>query len=382
MNKILVVAAHPDDEILGVGATIAKRIKEGDLAYALILAEGQTSRWDKREYADKTKVFELHRDTYESAQVIGYKEVFFGNMPDNRMDSFELLDIVKIVEKYINIIHPDIIYTHHYGDLNIDHMLTYRAVKTATRPIAGFIVKQVYTFQTVSSTEWNFGNKGELFSPNVFIDISNTIDLKNEAMRKYKTELREFPHPRSIEMLDAVAKYWGGVSGTQYAEAFELVRSIESSITRDQAIPNITLREISQEDIDLLFSWANEEQVRENAFNTAEISYEEHKMWFGKLFNNKNKKQYICMYNGKDAGQIRLDIEGNTAYIDYSVDKNLRGQGIGIAMLKMVKDFIKRDFPKVKNLAGRVKHNNTASENTFLSAGFKKTYSEYSLLID
>ncbi len=226
MSIILVVVAHPDDEILGVGATIAKRVKSGDTAYALILAEGQTSRWDNRECADATAVELLHRDTFESAKIVGYKNVFFGDLPDNRMDSCDLLDIVKCVEKYVKQIKPDIIYTHYSGDLNIDHELTTRAVLTATRPIGSYTVKEIYAFETVSSTEWNFDRKNEQFAPNVFEDVSKYFDIKCEAMKKYSSELCEFPHPRSLKMLDALAVMRGSTIGVQKAEAFELVRKV------------------------------------------------------------------------------------------------------------------------------------------------------------
>lgn len=226
MSKILVVAAHPDDEILGVGGSIARSVREGNKAYALILGEGQTSRWETREQAEKNFVQELHRDTLKAAEIIGYTKVYFGNFPDNRFDSCDLLDVVKQVEKHVEELEPDIVYTHHSGDLNIDHRVTHDAVLTATRPISPYTVKVVYGFETVSSTEWNFGKKEMSFFPNVFVDISNELQIKCEAMKLYTSELRDFPHPRSIEMLEAVARRWGGVIGKDYAEAFELIREV------------------------------------------------------------------------------------------------------------------------------------------------------------
>lgn len=123
MSTVLVIAAHPDDEILGVGGTAARRSEEGDNVYALILGEGQTSRWDAREQAEQTAVHQLHKNTMEAARIIGYSDVFFENLPDNRFDSVDLLDIVKKVEQYITKLQPDVLYTHHHGDLNIDHRL-------------------------------------------------------------------------------------------------------------------------------------------------------------------------------------------------------------------------------------------------------------------
>lgn len=227
MSVILVVAAHPDDEILGVGATIARRVAEGNKAFALILGEGQTSRWESREMASGEAVSDLHKDSVKSAKIIGFTDIYFGNLPDNRFDSMDLLDVIKVVEKYVKEIQPDIIYTHHAHDLNIDHRVTCEAVLTATRPIGNCPVKEIYEFETVSSTEWNFGNKEGGFYPNVFIDISGFFQIKCEAMKKYKSELCEFSHPRSLEMLEFIAKRWGGIVGKDYAEAFELVRRVE-----------------------------------------------------------------------------------------------------------------------------------------------------------
>lgn len=225
MSKVLVIASHPDDEILGIGATVVKHVQNGDECLALILGEGMTSRYISRESADSLKVEELHKDTFDGAKIIGYKKVYIENLPDNRFDSVDLLDIIKIIEKYIDEIKPDIIYTHHGGDLNIDHRKTYEAVLTATRPIDNDSVKKIYCFETVSSTEWNFEYLNA-FRPNFFVDVTDTLDIKLKAMECYKSELKKFPHPRSIENLIAIAKKWGSVVGKKYVEAFELVREM------------------------------------------------------------------------------------------------------------------------------------------------------------
>jgi LmbE family N-acetylglucosaminyl deacetylase len=226
MKKVLVIAAHPDDEILGVGGTVLKHVKDGDECIGIILGEGMTSRYDKRELADNSKVEKLHEDTYKAAQFVGYKKVYMESLPDNRFDSVPLLDIIKIIEKYIEDIKPDIIYTHFSGDLNIDHKITFEAVLTATRPIGDEYVKEIYAFETVSSTEWNFSSATN-FKPNYFVDTTETLDGKLKAMECYKSELREFPHPRSNINLKASALKWGSVIGKNYAEAFEVVRIIK-----------------------------------------------------------------------------------------------------------------------------------------------------------
>lgn len=226
MKKILVVAAHPDDEILGVGATVAKHIKNGDEAYALILGEGQTSRTNTREETDQSVVDELHKDSVEASKAIGFKDIYFADFPDNRFDSVALLDIVKVVEEYIKKIKPDIIYTHHGGDLNVDHNYTNRAVMTATRPVNGCPVKEIYCFETMSSTEWNFNYGDDAFCPNTFVDVEDTFNIKIEAMKHYKSELCEFPHPRSLKNMEIIAQKWGATCGLNYVEAFETLRVI------------------------------------------------------------------------------------------------------------------------------------------------------------
>lgn len=227
MSNVFVVAAHPDDEILGVGGTVRRHIEKGDDVYALILGEGQTSRWEKRENADQQVVEELHVNSVRAAKVIGFQEIYFESLPDNRFDSVTLLDVVKIVEKYVKKLQPEIIYTHHSGDLNIDHRVTYNAVLTATRPIGDYPVKEIYGFETVSSTEWNFANKQDSFFPQKYVNVENTFEYKCRAMEEYESELCEFPHPRSIKMLRSLAEVRGATVGVELAEAFEVIRMVE-----------------------------------------------------------------------------------------------------------------------------------------------------------
>ena len=227
MRTVLVVAAHPDDEILGVGGTVARYAAAGARVYALILGEGQTSRGVHREDIDKAVVAELHQNTIESAKAIGYQEVFFADFPDNRFDQVDLLDIVKVVERQIQDLQPQIVYTHYSGDLNIDHQYTARAVLTATRPIGAYCVEEVYAFETLSSSEWNFDYSAQpTFSPNVFVDISAYYIKKEQAMRCYVSELCQFPHPRSLEGMDVLSKTRGMAAGMERAEAFMLLRKM------------------------------------------------------------------------------------------------------------------------------------------------------------
>ena len=155
------------------------------------------------------------------------RRIFFENFPDNRFDRMDLLDIVKGVEKYVKEIQPEIIYTHYSGDLNIDHQYTARAVLTATRPIGDYPVKEIYAFETLSSSEWNFDYSGQsAFSPNVYVDITNYCKQKKEAMECYVSELCEFPHPRSLKGIEVLAQKRGMEVGLEYAEGFMLIRKI------------------------------------------------------------------------------------------------------------------------------------------------------------
>ncbi len=175
-NKILVVVAHPDDEILGCGGTILKHLKNGDEVSVLILGEGETSKENGSNIEDRQKAAQ------KAAKFLGVQNLFLQKLPDNQFDSLPLLKIVKIVERYLNQVKPRMVYTHHAYDLNIDHRITFQAVLTSCRPQPNFFVKKILTFETLSSTEWQVKDKKHLFFPNVYQDISDFIGKKNEVL--------------------------------------------------------------------------------------------------------------------------------------------------------------------------------------------------------
>ena len=228
MSKVLVVVAHPDDEVLGCGGTIAKHALNGDEVHVVIMAEGLTSRGNARS-VDRynEKLNELHSNSQQVANILGAKSLTMCNFPDNRMDSVDLLDVVKKVEEVLEEIKPEIVYTHHVGDVNIDHIVTHNAVITACRPIPGQCVKTILFFETLSSTEWQMQTCDKAFMPNWFIDIEKSFEKKMEALRCYESEMREYPHSRSYKSVEILAKYRGSTVGSCLAEAFMLGRKIE-----------------------------------------------------------------------------------------------------------------------------------------------------------
>jgi len=224
--NILVIAAHPDDEVLGCGGTIARLVREGHDVHIAILGEGITSRYANRAQADASLVKALQDRSRQAAELLGARELLTFNLPDNRFDTVPLLDIVKMIEEILEKTSPQVVYTQHGGDLNIDHRIVCQATLTATRPTAGSSVKTVYAYEIPSSTEWAFHKFEPVFKPNVFVDISDTLEIKLKAMQFYESETRESPHPRSLAVIKTIARRWGSVAGLNAAEAFELVRDI------------------------------------------------------------------------------------------------------------------------------------------------------------
>ncbi|HID72719.1 TPA: GNAT family N-acetyltransferase, partial [Candidatus Micrarchaeota archaeon] len=225
-KKVLVVAAHPDDETLGAGGTMAKHVKEGDEVHVVILGQGIASRGGEKEQIGK-EIKELREHARKALAHLGIKEnIHFFDFPDNSFDSVPLLDIIRVVEKKVEEIQPEIIYTHHWGDLNIDHQLTSRAVLTGARPPRCSYVKKIYAFEVPSSSEWNAPRTTTYFIPNVFVEIESTLQKKLDALAEYKTEMEDFPYPRSNEYVSSLAKIRGGTIVKKAAEAFVLIREV------------------------------------------------------------------------------------------------------------------------------------------------------------
>lgn len=222
MSKvILIVAAHSDDEAIGCAGAMAKHVAVGDEVHVLFMTDGVSSRLNEKNDID-------HRlSSAETASaIIGVTSIENLDFPDNQMDSIPLLNVTQAIEKKVEVVQPDVIYTHHIGDLNVDHQTTHKAVMTACRPQPASCVKEIYSFEVLSSTEWQ--SPGFLpFSPNVFVDISNFIEVKKKALETYAEEMRPSPHSRSISNVINHANVRGNTVGVDYAEAFMSIREIK-----------------------------------------------------------------------------------------------------------------------------------------------------------
>ena len=223
MNKALIIAAHPDDEVLGVGGTIAK-LSQNEEFYILIVTEGCSSQYKDKDY--KRIISEKKESSMKAAEILGARDVLFGDLPDMRLDTVPHTEVNAVIEKALSLINPDTVFTHHYGDVNLDHRMVYNSTMVAARPTEQSSVKKLYTYETLSSTEWQNLSTDMHFSPNTYIEIENTLQKKIDALNAYSVELRKYPHPRSPEAIINLARYRGQTVGVRSAEAFSLIREI------------------------------------------------------------------------------------------------------------------------------------------------------------
>ena len=217
-KNILVVAAHPDDEVIGVGGTIAVHAAKGDHVFIAILTEGATVQFP----GEPDKISLKKEQASKVAQLLGAREVFFGDFPDQRLDVAPMLEVNRFLEGVVRQVQPQIIYTHHYAELNADHRVAYEAAAVAARPFSlpSFERLLCYSVDTLAHA----GQGAPQF--NLYLDINETLELKLKAMQVYQTELRDYPHPRSLESIRYMALRNGAVVGLRAAEAFQTVLEV------------------------------------------------------------------------------------------------------------------------------------------------------------
>lgn len=225
-QRVAAIVAHADDEVLGCGGTLRRHALAGDAVSLIILADGETSR--STGSAPDAAIARREAAARLAAATLGIGDLVIHRFPDNRLDTEALLDIIKVVETHIERIAPDTVYTHHAGDLNLDHRRVHEAVVTACRPQPGRRVGNLLFFEVVSSTEWQTPGSAPPFLPNWFVDITSTLDAKLKALEAYGDEMRNWPHPRSYEGVKHLARWRGAIAGCEAAEAFVLGRHIDT----------------------------------------------------------------------------------------------------------------------------------------------------------
>jgi LmbE family N-acetylglucosaminyl deacetylase len=214
-EKVLVIAAHPDDETLGMGGTIHKLSSLGSAVRVVFLSDGVGSRDSIRESIENRRAAAVN-----ALKLLNCSDVLFYNYPDNSMDSVPLIEIVKTIEKNISDFSPTVLFTHFPHDLNVDHRITSQACLVAARPKVNHKIKSLLYFEVQSSTEWNFG--ASQFTPNLFVDISDSFEVKANALKEYHVEIEAFPEARSFAGIEARSTVRGVTVGVSKAEAFQI----------------------------------------------------------------------------------------------------------------------------------------------------------------
>lgn len=225
-RRILAVVAHPDDEVLGCGGVLCLHARRGDEVHVRVVADGESSRPGGANESQLSRIEVRERSARTAAGVLGVASIAFMRLPDNRLDSVSRLELTMLVEQSLVEIQPQTVYTHHCGDLNVDHRRVHDAVTTACRPKDESQPDTLLFFETPSSTEWQTAGSGPAFAPNVYVDISSVQAQKRKALMAYEAELRPWPHPRSLEAVDALARWRGATVGVALAEAFMLGRKL------------------------------------------------------------------------------------------------------------------------------------------------------------
>ena len=220
MAKVLVIAPHPDDEVLGCGGTIVKYVREGSEVHLCIVTKAYPPEWPEEE------VKKRREEVLKVNEILGIKKTFFLDLPTLKLDTIPQKELNNVIIQVVNEVQPEVLYIPHKGDVNKDHRLVFDAVMVLVRPKPGSVIKKVLSYETLSETEWAAPFIENAFVPNIYVDISETLEVKLRAMSEYSSELKEYPHPRSLDAISALAKIRGASVGVRAAEAFMLVREI------------------------------------------------------------------------------------------------------------------------------------------------------------
>ncbi|WP_368652901.1 PIG-L deacetylase family protein [Ornithinibacillus sp. 4-3] len=215
--KVLVFAPHNDDEVLGVGGTIAKYTKEGHDVYICEVTRGK----------NEERLINIRNEALEAHKILGVKKTFFLDLPVVALADIPTIELNKAFHEIVQKIKPDVAYIPHKGDMHVDHTMVAEAAMVALRPVSSPQLKEIYVYETLSETEWNIPSPDNLFVPTVWSDITKTIDSKLKAMKCFKSQLYDFPHPRSLEAIEALSKFRGSTICVRNAESFMLIRSIK-----------------------------------------------------------------------------------------------------------------------------------------------------------
>lgn len=219
MTKILILAPHPDDEVLGCGGAIVKHKKRGDKVYLCIVTRAYLPDWSEEYINNRPKEIE------KANRILGIKKTYFLDFPTAKLDTVPQKELNDSILKVINEVRPKIIYLPYARDISKDHRLVFESAMVAVRPNAGTCVKKILSYETSSESEG--GKNVKVFVPNVYEDIGEELETKIEAMKAYKSEVKEYPHPRSLEMIKILAQKRGSEAGLRFAESFILIREIK-----------------------------------------------------------------------------------------------------------------------------------------------------------
>jgi LmbE family N-acetylglucosaminyl deacetylase len=219
-KNILILAPHPDDEVLGCGATIKKLSNEGNSVFVLVVTRGSS-----KFYSDE-KIQNVRNEALQAHKLLGVKQTFFLDFPAPELDTVPLADISREISNVIIDFQINILYLPHRGDIHNDHRVVFNAGLVAARPVGDYSVKEIYAYETLSETEWAAPFADDAFIPTCFVNVEETLKAKLEAMKCFKSQLKAFPNPRSLETIEALAKFRGATVGFKAAEAFMLIRQI------------------------------------------------------------------------------------------------------------------------------------------------------------